>query len=204
MSDGTLLYLEPVCNLITTAYCFCQYIMNFFHKILQRGVTAGFTLIELLVVISIIGLLSSVVLTSLGSARAKARDTVRKSDLNQISLALRLYYDKYDRYVSEVHGTDTSIGCDSPSVCSDQPWSTGNNWSVNSDLHYLITEGFLPRIPKDPVNNSTYFYYFEPDGVGQGTPPCTVSTCRYVLRARLEGVSGTIYYYNDNFGVGIR
>ncbi len=59
---------------------------------------SGFTLIELLVVISIIGLLSSIVLTSVNSARAKARDARRKSDLHTIQLALELYYDKYGTY----------------------------------------------------------------------------------------------------------
>lgn len=60
----------------------------------------GFTLIELLVVISIIGLLSSVVLASLNTARGKARDARRKQDLTQIRTALELYYDTYGGYPS--------------------------------------------------------------------------------------------------------
>lgn len=44
----------------------------------------GFTLIELLVVIAVIGLLSSVILASLNSARKKGRDTRRIEDLRQI------------------------------------------------------------------------------------------------------------------------
>ena len=53
----------------------------------------GFTLIELLVVIAIIGILSSVVLASLNSARKKSRDARRIADLGQIRLALELYFD---------------------------------------------------------------------------------------------------------------
>lgn len=51
----------------------------------------GFTLIELLIVIAIIGFLSSVVLIALESARIKARDARRISDIKQVQNALELY-----------------------------------------------------------------------------------------------------------------
>lgn len=58
----------------------------------------GFTLIELLVVIAIIGILSSVVLASLNTARTKSRDTRRIADVKQIQLALALYFDANNEY----------------------------------------------------------------------------------------------------------
>lgn len=53
----------------------------------------AFTLIELLMVISIISLLSSIVLGYVGSARAKSRDSVRLSDMQQINTAANMYRD---------------------------------------------------------------------------------------------------------------
>ena len=53
----------------------------------------GFTLVELLVVIAIIGVLATLVLLQLGSARGRARDAKRIADVNQIRGALELYYE---------------------------------------------------------------------------------------------------------------
>lgn len=53
----------------------------------------GFTLIELLVVIAIIGILSSVVLASLNTARGKGANAAVKSNLNNIRAQAELVYD---------------------------------------------------------------------------------------------------------------
>jgi len=60
----------------------------------------GFTLIELLVVIAIIGILSSVVLASLNTARLKSRDAKRVADIKQVQVALELYFDDNRKYPS--------------------------------------------------------------------------------------------------------
>ncbi len=58
----------------------------------------GFTLIELLVVVAIIGLLSSIVLISLNTARSKARDAKRLADVRQVASSLELYLNDCGSY----------------------------------------------------------------------------------------------------------
>ncbi len=58
----------------------------------------GFTLIELLVVISIIGLLSSIVLASLSTARAKARDASIKQEVGSLTSMMELNRSDYGDY----------------------------------------------------------------------------------------------------------
>ncbi len=60
---------------------------------MSKRFTRGFTLIELLVVIAIIGILSSVVLASLNTARGKGADAAVKSDLNNMRAQAELSYD---------------------------------------------------------------------------------------------------------------
>jgi len=77
----------------------------------SRNFTTGFTLVELLVVISIVGLLSSVTLASLNSARVKANDAKALSTLREIENALTLYYDEHGYYPKiTAMSNDTNCG----------------------------------------------------------------------------------------------
>ena len=149
---------------------------------MYKNTSKAFTLIELLVVITIIGLLSTIVLASLNTARGKARDARRMSDLNQIKNALIFYYDKYGNYVS------TGSGCG---------WQGGGlgwfNASNGDPLSYpasitscLVGAGFLPSEIKDPTGSvsgstpsNTVYSYMKYD--------CTISGQRTVyVYAKLE------------------
>jgi len=100
----------------------------------------GFTLIELLVVIAIIGMLSSVVLASLTSARLKSRDARRSADMQQVQLALELYAtDNGGSYPPHEAGTlrylDKVIGLAPKYIAvipQDPLWPTNSN-----DYRYL-------------------------------------------------------------------
>ncbi len=60
---------------------------------MNKRLNFGFTLIELLVVIAIIGVLSTIVLSQLNSARGKGADAQKKSQLKNITSAGLLIYE---------------------------------------------------------------------------------------------------------------
>lgn len=83
----------------------------------------GFTLIELLVVVAIIGVLTMIVTANFNSARSKARDAKRVSDLAQMQLVLAQIYDKCEIYPANFTTLTTSA-----SVCTG--YTVGNFISV--------------------------------------------------------------------------
>ena len=67
--------------------------MKISYKKARLAGRQGFTLIELLVVIAIIGILASVVLASLNTARNKGNNAKMKSQLSGLRVGAEVYYD---------------------------------------------------------------------------------------------------------------
>lgn len=99
-------------------------------KAFYKKGTRGFTLIELLVVIAIIGVLASIVLASLNTARKKSRDARRLADIKQLQLALELYFD-----------------------------ANSSSYPAGTSLSAVQTQGFIPVVPADPSLSTLNYNY---------------------------------------------
>ena len=114
----------------------------------------GFTLVELLVVIAIIALLSTLSVVALNSARAKARDARRQSDIRQIRTALEMYFDSALTYPA------TSCNDLGTSTCA---CLTSNGWKDSSCGGGGTI--FMQKVPTDPVPG-THSYIYNVGGSG--------------------------------------
>ncbi len=101
---------------------------------MKQTTTRGFTLIELLVVIAIIGILASVVLASLNSARDKGANASIKSSINNARAQAELHYDNNNRTYTALCSDQTILNIQS-SVTS----AGGATWgcSVSASAYRL-------------------------------------------------------------------
>ncbi len=111
----------------------------------KREENKGFTMVELLVVMAILGILSTIGLTSFRTSLMKSRDAKRKSDLEQIQRALEMYNNDYGKYPTSASGKITTTAL--------LTWG----FSEFSDAKGTI---YMKELPGDPTGNPEYCYVY--------------------------------------------
>lgn len=144
---------------------------GFTRQNFNAKISGGFTLIELLVVIAVIGILSSVVLASLNSARAKGRDAQRLQNQHELRTALLMYYDDHGYYprCGDYETTEFFLGF--PGGFTTR--STDSNWDGCLGVQL---RPYISQVPKDMINGtkdgvSLYYYYYCP-AASAASPTC--------------------------------
>jgi len=111
---------------------------------MARQKIRAFTLIELLVVIAVMGILISLLLPAVQSARESARRTQCSNNLKQLGVALHNYHDALKSFPAGYAAYATSDGSGPADVRIDPlTWDAGPGWGWGSMLLPYLEEGSL-------------------------------------------------------------
>ena len=143
----------------------------------------GFTLIELLVVIAIIGILSSVVLASLNTARAKGSDAAIKADIAGVRAAAEIVYDN----LGNTYGVQAfSSSCDTISVVVPATL-VSNDTNIQAQIDDAYAKAGSPATRVYCQSNASTYVFAAPlkSDVTKGWCVDGVGSCMQITMANL-------------------
>ena len=155
----------------------------------------GFTLIELLVVIAIIGILATIVLSSLGTARQKATDAKAQAQLSSMIAQAQLFYSENGTYGSaDTVDPSTPVDDDAYSCGSSGGGGLGTPSIFQSEADSGYPDGLYTLLIGMPSGYKTYCYT-NPSGGGDSTSWAVTVTNTINASWCLDSVSGQVKSY---------
>lgn len=134
----------------------------------------GFTLLEILIVVAVFGLLATLAVLSLNSARASLRDAQRLSDVSVLRAGLSQYWLESAVYPMS-DGVDLGSAGTDTDILSANGFEAGNNTSATV---------FVQRVPVGPKANEYYRYRGGPEGF----------SIRFVTETKTDLGDANVYY----------
>lgn len=171
--------------------------MRFFSSL--RRSQRGFTLIEALIVLFIVGFLSTIAFVSFRKSRSDSRDIRRTTDLTTVQEAVELYYDDKGYFPSctgsvatYCHYTPANLnGYNLGNVCICTNSATKTSYHGDFGDIRDIASRYIAALPKDPLDNTTYFYAYLRGykKVSDTVVTQTGLSSDYILATNREGIS---------------
>lgn len=168
----------------------------------QSTMQKGFTLIELLMVIAIIGILATLVMVRINTARQEARDSKRINDMQTITQALGSFYTEKGHL---------------PNNAIDGIPAGGEMIGTGGAIDTALLPYLRENVPEDPAHDGIEFYYsYVParpvdlcnadasdDFIGAGLAFNRAETSKFTLVTQI--CSGPAQNQNTaNYSLGIR
>lgn len=143
--------------------------------------SSGFTIIELLIVVVVIGILSTLVITTYSGVQAKNRNSDRQASIDTIQGQLETYYAQYSKYptlenLNDAVWRQANLKNLAVATLQDPQWSSSNK-ACTTDKKSAMTN--------KPTTDCFAYQVTTPDGSSCDNKG--VVCAQYTLTAMLEG-----------------
>ncbi len=149
---------------------------------LKKTAQKGFTIIELLIVIAIIAILALLVLNNFQGAQAKARDSQRRTDINNVHAKLEEFYNEKSGYPNENLTTTLLPGMDAGSLKD----SDDNDMQMSFD-----TAATAPASTVANTTKTSKEYQYAAFSCANATSTADATCGKYTLRSYVEKPSSS-------------